>query len=249
MNELSVTVITLNEEDNIKGCILSVKNIADEIILVDSGSKDKTVEIAKELGAKTYFRKFDSFDQQKNWAVSKCSGDWVLSLDADERVPGDLGEEIKRSIQSSDCVGFLMGRRNFILGGEIKHTRWSPDEHIWVWKKDLGRWEGKVHEEVVLNGKIGRLNGKKIHYSHKTVADFFSANNKYSSLEVEKADKIKFSYFKLFWDPLFEFALRFFYKKGFLDGWRGFILSVLMAVYKISVWVKLWELDAFKKNK
>lgn len=245
---ITTTIITLNEEKNIRKAITSVKELSSEIIVVDCGSSDKTEEIAKKLGARVFFRKFDNFSNQKNWAVSKANEEWILATDADEEIPKALEEEIKEAVKNERYAGFLIPRRNFILGGEIKHTRWSPDKHIWLWKKDLGKWVGNVHEEVVVKGEIGLLKNAKIHYSHKNVEEFIRTNERYSSLEADNLFKknFKFIFWKMFWHPIFEFFLRYILKMGFLDGRRGFMLSYLMGIYKLTVWIKLWEL---KKQK
>lgn len=245
---ISATIITLNEEDKIGDAIKSLKGVADEVIVVDSGSNDKTVEIAKKLEADVYFRKFDDFASQKNYALSKVKGDWILSLDADEEITADLAEEIKEAVKSNLYAGYLIPRRNFILGQEIKHSRWSPDTHIWLWKKDQGSWVGDVHEEIVVKGKIGLLNNSKIHNSHKTIESFMEANNLYSKVEAQSLfnKHKKYSFFKMIWEPTFEFLIRFIYKKGFLDGSRGFVLSYLMGIYKLVVWIKVWELEQKK---
>lgn len=245
---ISATIITLNEEENIEKAVESVKGLADEIIVVDSGSTDKTIEVAKELGAQVYHRKFDNFANQKNYAVSKARGDWILSVDADEEISADLAKEIKEAVKNNQFVGYLISRRNYILGKEIKHSRWSPDRHIWLWKRDKGRWVGEVHEEIVVLGKVGLLKSSKIHNSHKTVSEFIKANNQYSNLESHEMFRrgVTFSFWKMTKLALSEFFIRFIYKKGFLDGWRGFVLVYLMAIYQLMVWIKLWELE---KNK
>lgn len=247
---ISATIITLNERENIKTAIKSIKGFVDEIIVVDSGSIDKTVEIAEESGAQVYFRKFDNFANQKNYAVSKARGDWILSVDADEEISVDLAKEIKEAVKNNQFVGYLIPRKNIILGKEIKHSRWSPDTHIWIWKKDFGKWVGEVHEEVVVSGKVGSLKNSKIHNSHKTVSEFIEANNKYSGLEAKSLFKngIHFPFSKMIWQSVFEFFIRFIYKSGFLDGWRGFCLAYLMSVYKLTVWIKLWELNRKDKS-
>lgn len=246
---ISATIITLNEEDKIGNAIKSLNKLADEIIVVDSGSTDKTLAIAKSLGAKVYLRKFDNFASQKNWAVSKTFGDWILAVDADEEIPLNLAEEIKQAVKTDEYAGFLIPRRNFILNKEIKHSRWSPDKHIWFWKKAYGKWIGNVHEEVMVKGNVGELKNSKFHNSHRTVSKFIQANNNYSTLEAQSLfkDGTKFSFGKMCWNPFFEFFIRFFYKFGFLDGKRGFILAYLMSIYKLTVWIKLWELE--KKQK
>lgn len=242
---ISATIVTLNEEENIKKALDSLRDWVDEIVVVDSGSSDKTIEIAKEYKAKIFFRKFDNFGSQKNWAASKTEGDWILSVDADEEIPKELADEMREAVETDQYSGFLIGRRNFILGQEIKHSRWSPDTHIWLWKKGSGKWVGDVHEEVIIKGTVGQLKNKKIHDSHKKVKDFIAANNLYSTLEAQSLLKqgVKFSFWKMIWQAKFEFFIRFIYKMGFLDGLRGFILSYLMAIYKLTVWIKLWELQ------
>lgn len=247
---ISVTIITLNEEEKVANALKSIQGLADEIILVDSGSTDKTLKIAKDFGAKLYFRKLDNFASQKNFALSKASGDWILSIDADEQVSQKLAEEIKKAVGSDEYVGFLIPRKNFILAKEIKYSRWSPDMHIWLWKKEFGKWAGEVHEEVMVNGKVGTLKNSKIHNSHETVSEFIQANNKYSDLEANILFKngIKFSFWKMTWQAVSEFLIRFLFKKGFLDGNIGFILAYLMGIYKLTVWIKLWELNIKSNN-
>lgn len=244
MNNLSITIITLNEEDNLRDCLISLEGLSDEIVLVDSGSTDKTLEIAREFGVKHYHRDFDNFADQKNFALSKVTCDWVFAIDADERVTPQLGDEVKKVLKGTDCVGFLIPRRNFILGAEIKHSRWSPDKHIWLWKKSFGKWEGNVHEEVVVNGSVGELKNAKLHFQDKTIGEFVKSNEKYSTILAEAMLKQgqSFSIIKMVWDVLFEFGVRFVYHMGFLDGWRGFVLAVLMAKYRLDVWIKLLNL-------
>lgn len=242
---ISATIITLNEGDKIGSAIKSLKGLADEIIVVDSGSIDKTVEIAEKLGAKVFFRKFDNFANQKNWAVSKTKGDWILALDADEEIPPALAEEIKEAVKSNRYCGYLIPRKNIILGQSIEYSRWNPDSHVWLWKKNYGKWAGDVHEEVIVKGDIGLLKNTKIHNSHKTIESFMQANNFYSALEAQSLIKsnVKFSFRRMLWEPFFEFLVRFVYKKGFLDKKEGFVLAYLMAIYKLIVWIKLWELE------
>ena len=160
--KLSAVVITLNEEKNLPRCLKSVKNIVDEIIVVDSGSKDKTIEVAKKFGAKVYLRKFDNFANQKNFATLKASGDWILSLDADEKISSKLADEIHSLISKGLLKNFdaySIPRKNIIFGKFIKYTRWQPelDRHIWLWKRSKGSWVGDVHEEVKVEGNIGKL--------------------------------------------------------------------------------------------
>lgn len=251
MINLSATIITLNEERNLPACLKFLESLVDEVIVVDSGSRDRTVEIAKELGARVYYHNFDNYADQKNWALSKARGRWILAVDADERIPPKLAEEIKQAVNSTEYVGFLIPRRNFILGAEIKHSRWSPDKHVWLWRKGYGEWMGNVHEEVVVNGKTGELKEAKIHYQDKTIAEFINTNDRYSTLQARGmfTQGIKFSFLKMLHEALFEFFVRFVYKKGFLDGWRGLALASMMFFYKISVWWKLFRLETSPKKR
>lgn len=243
--KLSVTIITFNEEDNIKRCLDSIKEVANEIIVIDSGSTDKTVEIAKKYGAKVYERKFDNYSNQKNYAAEKTTGDWILSLDADEEINSELAEEIKKAIKTTNYSAYSIPRKNIILGKWIKYTRWQPefDRHVWLWRKGRGKWLGEVHEELAVDGEVGRLKNAKVHYQYKKVSDFMDMMNRYSELDAGQRVKkgIKFSYFKFFLDPIYNFLVRYIYRWGFLDGWRGFVLSYLMGIYHLNLWVKIWE--------
>ena len=250
MNEtnLSVTVITLNEEENLSKCLDSIKSIAGEIIVVDSGSTDKTVEIAKKFGAKIFAREFDNYGAQKNFAVKKATKDWIFSIDADEVVTRKLAKEIKEVIKSNEFEGYTIPRKNFILGKFIRHSRWSPelDRHIWLWKKGRGMWVGEVHEEVEVKGRVGRLKSHKIHHHYQRVRDFFEMMDSYSELESEKIIKKgkRFFYLKLFYDPIYEFLVRFLYRLGFLDGKEGLILSILSSYGSSVKYFKIWEIQS-----
>jgi len=243
---LSATIITLNEETDLPRALGSVRNLADEIVVVDSGSGDKTLDIARKFGAKVFFRKFEDYASQKNFAASKAKGNWILSLDADEEITPELATEIRKAIHAADIVGYSIPRKNIIFGKHIKHTRWQSelDRHIWLWKKGKGRWVGNVHEEVVVAGRVGKLTNSKIHYQYATVAEFVTMINNYSDLEANQIVESgsKFSAIHLFGQPLYNFIVRFVYRLGFLDGIYGFILSWLMAYYHFVLWVKVWEL-------
>ena len=250
MNRLSVVTITLNEEKHLARALRSVAKVAHEIVVVDSGSTDKTLEIAKVYEAKIFYRKFDNYASQKNFAAGKASGDWILALDGDEIVEEKLLDEIKTAVESDQFAAYSIPRKNIIFGKFVKHTRWQPelDRHVWLFRKDSGSWSGHVHEEVKVRGKIGKLKNAKVHYQYETVSEFFEMMNKYSSLEaVEKFGQgFRFSISSLIIVPLYNFFVRYLYRLGILDGWRGFALSFLMAIYHIEVVVKVWELQ--KKN-
>ncbi len=244
---LSVCIITLNEEKYIKKCIESIANIADEIIVIDSGSTDKTVEIAKNLGAKIYFRNFDNYASQKNYALERSTKNWVFFIDGDEIIEKELSDEIKEAIKSDVFSGYTIPRKNIIFGKFIKYSRWQPelDRHVWLFKKEKSKWEGLVHEEIKVNGKIGKLKNSKVHFQYETVSEFLEMMDKYSTLEASEkiGVGIGFDWLHLIFSPIYNFLVRYIYRLGFLDGVHGFILSYLMAIYHFEMWVKIWELS------
>ena len=247
-NRITVTIITKDEERNIARAIQSAQLMTDDIVLVDSGSTDKTVEIAKKMGVTTIHHEFENFAQQKNFAASKAKGDWIFSLDADEEITPQLAKEILEKTETDAFDGYLVPRRNFILKGEIKHSRWSPDKHIWLWQKGKGTWEGNVHEEVRGKGKVGNMYNGKLHYQDDTIFEFIESLNRYTSAEAHTkyAKGERYSFFEMIWDAKKSFIGRYVLKAGYKDGWRGFVLCILRAFYKIVMWLKLLELQKSK---
>ncbi len=243
MNNLSVIILTKNEEETIGRAITSVSNISNDIVIVDSGSTDKTLKIAELLGAKFLNRRLDGFASQRNFANKNTKNNWVLSMDSDEEIPIELAMEISETIKNPSASAFLIPRRNIIFGKEIKHTRWSPDMHIWLYNKNEGTWSGDVHEEWICTSPIGVLNNAKIHHSYKTVTGFVDMINRYTEIESERlfSNGEHFSLFRMFYFSIRSFVGRFIFKLGFLDGYYGFVLSVLMSFYRLVTWIKLWE--------
>jgi glycosyltransferase involved in cell wall biosynthesis len=250
MLKISATIITLNEENYIGNCIKSLLGIASDVIVIDSGSSDDTVIIAQKLGAKVFFRKFTDYADQRNYASSKTKFNWVLSLDADEVLESELSQEISKLSNKPEFVAYSIPRKNIIFGKFIKYTRWQPelDRHIWLFNKKYAHFEGNVHEEIKTKGPVGKLKYAKVHYQYESVSDFLTMMNCYSSIEAKQKFKLgqRFSISDLIFNPFYNFLVRYFYRLGFLDGWRGLILSFLMAVYQIEVLTKIWEIQ--RKN-
>lgn len=244
-NKISTTIITFNEEESIEKCLKSVEKFSDEIIIVDSGSTDRTVKIAKRFTNKIYTRKFDNYANQKNFAASKANNDFVFSIDADETASDELINEIKNL--DFTYAAYSIPRKNYILGKFIKYTRWQPelDRHVWLFNKTRAKWVGVVHEEIEVNGKVGKIKNAKLHYQDKTITRFIEKLDKYSELEANILYKknIKFNFLKAILQIKYNFFVRYIYRLGFLDGWRGFVLSYLMAIYHFQIWIKLWHLQ------
>lgn len=233
-SNLTVVIPTLNEELDIENCLKSVKDIAHEILVVDSGSTDRTLEIAKKFKAKIISYDFKSFSDTRNFADDNSSGDWILSIEADVTVSKELGDEITKEINTTKNSAFKIGRVNNIWGKDILHTDWGPkdDTHIWLYKKGSGKWVGGVHEEFVTNGAVGKLKNYLFHINYRTISEFISKINKYSDVAIR--DKVSVSKFACIKD----FFKRYFYKKGFLDGYHGLFLSYLQSIYHLTLFVK-----------
>jgi len=247
---LSVGIITKNSERKLREVLESVKAIADEIVILDSGSTDETVSIAEEFGAKVFYREFDNFVNQKNYLLTLCKGEWVLFIDDDEVVSEELALSIKKAVSSREFSGFYVNVMTNYLGRWIKHA-WYPDWHLRLAKRDKAEWIGEgVHEKLKVRGKTGYLKGNLLHYSYPSVSYHLKKIDLYTSLFAKHSFKIgkRFSYLKLLLSPTFSFIRRFFLKRGFLDGFEGFVLSVMASYYTFLKYLKLWELEKNEKN-
>lgn len=240
---LSVVVISKNEEERLRGCLESVA-WADELIVVDAESTDKTVQIAREFTDRVYVRPWPGFAAQKNFGLDQATGEWILSLDADEEVPRELREEIEAVLAGGGCAGYRMPRRNLFWGRWIRHGGLYPDWQLRLFRRERGRFvERVVHESVQIQGDVGRLRGALVHRSYADVADFLARADRYSTLAAEEwarsgrpvrpAD--------LLLRPAGRFLAMYLVRAGFLDGWRGFLLAALYAYYVFIRSAKVWE--------
>lgn len=241
---VSVVVITKNEEKNIKDALESVKDF-EEIIIVDSFSEDKTLEICREYTDKIFQHEWQGFAKQKQLAIDKTTLPWVLVLDADERVTEGLKNEILEKIKD-DKNGYFIPRKNFFLNRWIKHSGWWPDYTLRLFKKDRGKMQQReVHEKIIVDGKIGYLREPLIHYTYYSLDDFIKKMQIYASLSAEENFKFTLSkkkiILKMTFSPFFTFFKMFILRLGFLDGLRGFILAVLYSFYSFLKYAKVWE--------
>ena len=243
---ISGVVISRNEEASIARCLESL-SFCDEIIVVDSGSHDRTVEIAKSITPKVFHRDWSGYAAQKNFACEKASGKWIISVDADEVVDNDLREELLRRLPKSEReVAFWVPRKTFHSGRWIRFGGWYPNRLVRVFRRDAGKWVGEdVHERWEPNGETADLNGHLLHYSFGGIADQVERNNHYSTLGAKDLLRRgeKFSLPKLVLKPVVKFFETFFLKRGFLDGLPGFMISVSAGYSVFLKWAKLWELQ------
>lgn len=248
---LSICIITLNEEDNIGRTLESVKEIADEIIVVDSGSTDSTVAIAQSYGAKVFVEPWKGFALQKNSSLDKACGDWILSLDADEEVSAELSSSIKSLLKSEQTTpqfdAYTMNRCNLYLGRWIKHAGYYPDRKMRLVKRELAEFEIRaVHEDMKKPPRMGHLHGDLIHHAYPRLESFIEHANRYSSLGAEMVlaqRKVGFSFINIVLRPLLRFVYMYFFRLGFLDGREGLLVLLTHAGYVSWKYAKAWELS------
>ncbi|MFQ5441398.1 MAG: glycosyltransferase family 2 protein [Thermodesulfobacteriota bacterium] len=244
MKKITVTIITLNEEANIGECLESVK-WADEIIVSDSGSTDRTVEICTRYGAKVYADRWLGFGRQKNLCQARAANTWILNLDSDERVTPGLAREISALPEETDKSGYYIPRKNFFGERWVKHCGWYPDYNLRLYRKDLARFNLRgVHEAVESRGAKGYLKNPLIHRTYKDVRDYLKRMERYSTLAAKDMAREGRSagLSALILRPLFTFLKMFFLRKGFLEGFFGLRLSKLYAQYTFRKYKKLREL-------
>ncbi len=234
MIKLSVVIITFNEEKNIERCLKSVIEIADEIIVLDSFSNDKTEEICQKYKVKFFRHEFDGHIQQKNRVISFAENDYVLSLDADEVLSVKLKKSIIEFKQNPNSDACFFNRLNIYCGKAVKHTNWYPDRKIRLWKKDSGKWEGiNPHDTVILNEGANKkyLKGDLLHYSFNSIEEHILQANKFSSISAEQLvqNNKKNLVLKAIINPSFKFFKNYFLKLGFLEGYTGFLISTVIS--------------------
>jgi glycosyltransferase involved in cell wall biosynthesis len=242
---LSVVVVTLNEEDRIRECLESAA-WADELIVVDAESSDKTATIARELTDHVFVRPWPGFAAQKNFGLDQAHGDWILSLDADEVVSPALQDEIAGVLAGrAEHAGYTVPRRNVFWDRWIRHGGLYPDRQTRLFRRGQGRFvERSVHESVRVDGRVGRLAGHLEHRSYRDVADFLERADRYSTLAADEwvaAGRPSRPFTDLVGRPLARFFGMYVTRAGFLDGWRGFLLAVLYGYYVLMRSAKVWE--------
>ena len=243
---LSVVIITLNEETNLARTLASVAGLADEIIVLDSGSTDRTREIAESFHAKFFIEPWKGFAAQKNSALAKAGGAWILSLDADEEVEPALAEEIRAKLTANPSVaGFLISRKNFFLGRWIKQGGFYPDRKVRLFRRGAGKFEDRlVHEDVRLDGAAASLKANLLHHAYPTLDSYIEHMNRYSSLGSQMVAEKRphgFSFLDIVIRPKLTFMYNYVFRLGFLDGREGLLLHLYHATYVSWKYAKAWE--------
>ncbi len=245
----SAIVLTLNEEGSLGRCLESLA-FCDEVWVIDSGSTDRTLEIAQKYGAKIQNVEWKGFIQTRNEALQLANGEWVLSVDADEVVSTELRTEILKVVDFN-FAAYSMPRRTLYSGRWIRYGGWYPNRIVRLFKRSEGKWVGEsVHERWETTGKLGALTSDLIHYSFEGIGDQVERNNRYSTLAATglQAKGVHSSWVKILFKPPIKFLETFFLKRGFKDGYPGFIIAVSAAYAVFLKWTKLWELEHVKKG-
>ncbi|MGL5054125.1 MAG: glycosyltransferase family 2 protein [Fusobacteriaceae bacterium] len=245
---LAVAIMTCNEEKNLKRTLSSIHKLANEIIIIDSGSTDNTESIAKEFGAKFYTEKWKGYGKQRNSVIAKCTQEWILNIDADEEVSPELFDNIKKIVEEptpdTEKV-YEINRVSFCFGKKLKHGGWGTSYAIRLFTKDGGHFnDNTVHEEFVTSISIQKLKGDLYHHSYLTLEDYFSKFNRYTTegaLDYYRKGK-KSSIFQIVFNPLYKFIKMYIIRLGFLDGIEGFVISVTSALYSMVKYFKLREM-------
>ncbi len=250
---LSVAIVTFNEEENLARTLASVA-FADQIVVVDSGSTDRTLEIAHTFNAVVIDRPWPGFAAQKNFALSQCTGDWILSLDADEELSPELQQEIRRTLSAQPTAdAFYLKRRNLFLGRWIQHGGFYPDPKLRLFRNNLPtppQFEARpVHETIRFTGPTATLHADILHHAYPTLSSYIEHMDRYSSLGAQLlVDKGRtcanpFTFFaRIVVVPLLGFKWNYLFRLGFLDGREGLLLHLYHAAYASWKYAKAWEL-------
>ncbi len=246
MPPLSVTIITRDESANLAGALESVA-WADDVVVVDAESRDDTAAIARRFTPRVVVREWPGYVAQKNFAAEQACHDWILSLDADERVTPALAEEIRRVLVSTPAeAGFRLPRASFYLGRWIRSTDWYPDFQLRLYDRRRARWEGRyVHESVKADGPVGTLRGEVLHYPYRDIADHVQRIDRYTTLAARQASERgkRASIADVAVRPPLAFLRNYVLRLGIRDGQAGLVVSLLNSYYVLLKFAKLWELS------
>jgi len=241
---ISSVVITKNEENNIKRCLESI-SFSDEIIVVDDFSTDKTLDIAKRYKTKIFKRNLNqNFAEQRNFGLLKANSKWVLFIDADEKIPVELRNEIVQitSDPLNTKKGFYIKRKDFLYSNKLNHGEWGHKKVLRLIKNGSGKWERDVHEVLKVDGKVGILSSELKHYPHKSLNKFIESINLFSTIHAlsNKKEGKRVSIVKIIFYPFFKFFYNWIIKAGFKDKDYGFIMSLMMSFHSFLSWSKQW---------
>lgn len=253
---ITIVAITKDNEGKIGRCLESVKVLGGEILVIDGGSIDKTVDIAKRHGARVIRQAGGGYSDWRNQGIAEAKSDWIFYLDSDEEITSELGDEILRITNQKSGIrnygGYAIPRKNIIFGHEMRWGGWYPDYVKRLFKKEaLKKWVGDLHEEPVFDPNMGQLKNPIIHYKHDHVSEMIEKTNKWSEIEAKllyNAGHPKMSWWRFFRIIKAEFFYRYIWKLGFLDGTAGAVYAIYQAFSRFITYVKLWEMQKESKK-
>ena len=254
--KLSVVINAQNVEADLPRCLASVKNLADEIVVIDQNSTDRTAEIAKKAGAKIFTHDSVKYvELARNFAISKASGEWVLVLDPDEEISESLAKIIKETIKNNEVDYCRIPRKNIIFSHWIEHAHWWPDYNIRLFRKGAVSWNEVIHAVPFTQGKGTDFAPKEdsaiIHHHYNSLEQYIERMNRYTSIQADRKVKsnYKFSWRDLLTKPTNEFLSRYFGDEGYKDGLHGLALSLLQSFSELVLYLKVWQAEKFKDEK
>ena len=240
---VSVAIVTKNEARNIKDALESVKDF-DDIVVVDAFSSDNTTEICREYTERVYEHEWQGYAAQKQTALDHAKNDWVLILDADERVTPELKQEIMDKVAENALSGFYIPRKNFFLGKWIRNSGWWPDHTLRLFRKDVSGMEPRaVHEKVNVNGRVGHISAPFEHYTYRTISEYIGKMDNYASLSAEELENrgLISAFISMLFSPMVVFLKMYLVRQGFRDGIHGLVLAVLYSFYTFLKYAKVLE--------
>jgi glycosyltransferase involved in cell wall biosynthesis len=255
---LSISIISLNEEANLHRCLASVRDLAQEMVIVDSGSKDSTAVIAAEFGAKFVHQDWLGYTAQKNHCLALCSQPWILALDCDEELTPELRDAIHAFFANGDDQKFdgaWMSRLVWFMGRWIRHGDWYPDRKVRLFRRDKSRWAadggGQVHERLDVDGPCTTLRGDLLHYSFKSIQHHLVKHAQYSGvfLQTQQGKGKRWSLLHTLFRPWWRFVRAYVLKRGFLDGFPGFWIAAATAFFTFDRYSRMYEVGAEEKTK
>ncbi len=255
VNKISVVINAQNAEKDIARAIASVKSFADEIVVINQDSIDKTSEIAEKLGAKVFNHKSVTYvELARNFAISKAAGNWILVLDPDEEIPASLAKKIVEIIKRPKADYYRIPRKNIIFGKWMKHSRWWPDYNIRLFKKGAVSWNEIIHSVPMTQGTGGELEAAEkftiVHHHYDSIEKYSEHLNRYTSAQSELKVKegYSFDWRDLIIKPANEFLSRYFMGEGYKDGLHGLALSLLQGFSELVLYLKVWQTEKFKEE-
>lgn len=249
---LSVVITAWNEEKNLPRAVRSVSDIADEIVVVDTESTDKTAKVAKDLGCQVFHHQHTRYvEPVRNFSIGKAKGDWILLLDADEEVPLTLADEIKKILKKPTADYYRLPRKNLIFGQWVKSAHWWPDYVYRLFKKGAITWQPEIHSLPITHGRGADLAAEEklalVHHHYDSIFQYVDRLNRYTDIQVEELvrSKAKFNWVDIVAKPVNEFLTQYFARQGFKEGLHGLALALLQSFSAFVLYLKLWQKSGF----